>query len=448
MNVNASQQVQIDDNFCGMDVNTALAGSMPIEAAPVLTFDDTRLTAVAAVSTHDYTVAFLGTSDGRIIRAVIETVTSAFKFAEEKIDSSPINPDIHFDLKRHHVYVVTDKRVTMVKLQNCQAHKTCSDCLGAKNPYCGWCSLENKCSLRSDCAEAAQDPLYWLSYKSGKCTTISRVHPPQIQRTTARTLSLFIDNLPVLDGVPVQFYCAFTAFSKTLITNATRSPNGVTCPTPQTDLLPPIPNGQHHFTAKLAVRMKIGPDFVATNFTFYDCSSYASCTQCVSSPFPCDWCVTGHRCTHDTGENCRNDILVTGLSNDGPSIRSGPGFCPRINTTSSTSPEILVPSGSQKRIQVKVDNIPQSILTTRFTCQFNVEGRVKQVNAQLLSDTVYCDQVKFNHISTSSANLSVPFAVIWDSNKPLDNPENIHGKLFKFNILFFILFLFFIFNSI
>ena len=94
-----------------------------------------------------------------------------------------------------------------------------------------------------------------------------------------------------------------------------------------------------HFTAKLSVRMKVGPDFVATNFTFYDCSSYQSCTACVSSPFPCDWCVGGHRCTHDTGENCRNDILVTGVSSVGPSIRSGPGFCPRINATAGGTTE-------------------------------------------------------------------------------------------------------------
>ncbi len=46
-------------------------------------------------------------------------------------------------------------------------------------------------------------------------------------------------------------------------------------------------------------------------------------TSCVSSPFPCDWCVDGHRCTHDTAENCRNDILVTGIKRVGPSIRSG-----------------------------------------------------------------------------------------------------------------------------
>lgn len=398
---------------------------MPIEAAPVLTYSGVLLTSVAATSTHDYTVAFLGTSDGRMKKAVVETITSAFEYSDEKIANSAINPDMLFDKHHNHVYAMSDRRVTMIKVQNCHSEKTCGDCLGARNPYCGWCSLENKCSLRSDCAEAAQDPLYWLSYKSGKCTTITNVYPAQIQRTTARILTLVIDNLPNLEGA---FYCAFTSFSKTLITNATRSTQGVQCPTPQTDLLPAIPAPLHHFTSKLSVRMKVGPDFVATNFTFYDCSSYSSCTSCVSSPFPCDWCVGGHRCTHDTGENCRNDILVTGVSSVGPSVRSGPKFCPRISLNGASMPnELLVPSGASKRIQVKVDNIPQFILSTRFTCQFNIEGRVKQVNAQLLTDTVYCESMKFSY-GNSSPNTSVSFAVIWDGSKPLDNPENIHGK--------------------
>lgn len=69
-----------------------------------------------------------------------------------------------------------------------------------------------------------------------------------------------------------------------------------------------------HFTAKLSVRTMNGPDLVSTSFTFFDCSTHLSCTQCVSSQFPCDWCVEAHRCTHDTAENCRNDILVTGVS--------------------------------------------------------------------------------------------------------------------------------------
>lgn len=175
--------------------------------------------------------------------------------------------------------------------------------------------------------------------------------------------------------------------------------------------------------------MKVGPDFVATNFTFYDCSSYLSCTECVSSLFPCDWCVGRHRCTHDTGENCRNDILVTGTFSVGPSIRSGPSFCPRIRaTTQSTSPEILVPSGSERKIQVKIENIPPLISQTRFVCQFNIEGRVRQVHAKLLGENIYCDPMTFEY-TTIAPNTTTAFAVIWDGSKPFDNPDNIHGIL-------------------
>lgn len=58
--------MQINDDFCGMDVNTPLDGSKPVNATPVLTYSNVLLTSVAAVSTHDYTVAFLGTSNGHL----------------------------------------------------------------------------------------------------------------------------------------------------------------------------------------------------------------------------------------------------------------------------------------------------------------------------------------------------------------------------------------------
>ncbi|XP_013794744.1 plexin-A2-like [Limulus polyphemus] len=421
-------QVQINDDFCGTNVNTPLGGTMPVESAPVLTYSGTLLTSVAATSTHDYTVAFLGTSSGHLKKATVDSVVRAFEYSDMPIDEgSPVNPDMLFDPSRNHIYIMTEKRVTMVTVQECRLYKTCDECLGAQDPYCGWCSLENKCSLRGECAQAAEDPLYWLSYKSGKCTTITRVEPPQIQKTTARILTLEIDNLPVLEG---QFLCAFTADRKTLVTNATRTTKGVNCPTPHTDSLLAIPPGKHHFTAKLSVRMKGGPDFVATNFTFYDCSTYTSCTQCVSSRFPCDWCVDGHRCTHDTGENCRNDILVTGLASIGPSIRSGPGFCPRINTTSGGSTEILVPMGISKKIHARVENIQQFTPSTRFVCQFNIEGRVRQVKAQLLGDIIYCQYMNFTY-GTPAPNITATFAVIWEGTKPLDNPENIHVLVYR-----------------
>lgn len=167
--------------------------------------------------------------------------------------------------------------------------------------------------------------------------------------------------------------------------------------------------------------------------------------------------MEAHRCTHDTAENCRNDILVTGVSvstlnfriivsitiepsqngsNEnnmmkfaqriGPSYRSGPSFCPTINATGDGS-EILVAHGTKKSIKVKVHIIGQFIVQTRFVCQFNIEGRVTSVNAQLLGDTIYCDAMDFAYTS-KSPNLTATFAVIWGGSKPLDNPDNIHGK--------------------
>ncbi|GBO34217.1 hypothetical protein AVEN_122477-1, partial [Araneus ventricosus] len=59
-------QLHIKDEFCVMDLNTSLEGSMAVEAAPVLRFPGVLLTAVAATSSHDSTVAFLGTSQGHL----------------------------------------------------------------------------------------------------------------------------------------------------------------------------------------------------------------------------------------------------------------------------------------------------------------------------------------------------------------------------------------------
>lgn len=425
-------QVQISDDFCGMDVNNLISGSVPIETSPVIEYKNVSLTAVAASPTNDFTVAYLGTSDGQLKRLVIEDARSATEYSTALVDpkeKTPINPDMRFDRRdktADFIYVMNDKRVSLIKVQECNTYNTCGDCLGARDPHCGWCSLENRCSIKSSCAEANQDSLYWLSYRSGKCTTITSVTPPLIQKTTTRTLSLVIENLPSVDG---EFLCGFTSQGRTELTNARRLPHTVTCETPPTDSLPSLPASSHDLVTKLSVRMTNGPDFTATNFTFFDCSSYTTCTECVSSPYPCDWCVAGHRCTHDTGENCRGDVLVTGLKQLGQSLRSGPKFCPRFNTSHSSS-EILVSAGLPRRIQVQVYEIPPVISSTRIACQFNVEGRVRQVNAQLLADTVYCDPMEFTY-TTTAPNITASFAIIWDNSKPLDNPNDIHVLVYQ-----------------
>ena len=52
------------------------------------------------------------------------------------------------------------------------------------------------------------------------------------------------------------------------------------------------------------------------------------------------------------------------------------------------------------------------------------------VNAQLLDDTIHCDEVEFTYDSRMP-NITASFSVIWDQSKPLDNPENIHVVIYK-----------------
>ena len=66
----------------------------------------------------------------------------------------------------------------------------------------------------------------------------------------------------------------------------------------------------------------------------------------------------------------------------------------------------------------------------RFVCQYNIEGRVTSVNAQLLEDTIYCDEMEFTYTSRAP-NVTATFAVIWGQSKPLDNPDNIHLVIYR-----------------
>ena len=87
-----------------------------------------------------------GTSDGYLKKAVIESATSGIEYVDIPISpGTSVRSDLLFDLKRDHIYVLTDKALSKVRVQDCQQYTDCNTCLGAKDPYCGWCSLENKC---------------------------------------------------------------------------------------------------------------------------------------------------------------------------------------------------------------------------------------------------------------------------------------------------------------
>uniref|UniRef100_A0A8D8Y9V6 Plexin-A2 n=1 Tax=Cacopsylla melanoneura TaxID=428564 RepID=A0A8D8Y9V6_9HEMI len=419
----------INEDFCGSKENHPLGGKQPIKSKSVLNLD-VRATAVAATSTGDYTVVFIGTETGHLKKVVVETSSIAIEYGDVKVDEGAIvNADLHLDQKAMHLYVMTERRVSKVKVHecnDCNVYKTCWDCVNRKDPYCGWCSLENKCSLRSECQDSSNDLLSWISYRSRQCPNI--VTPCHFQRTTARIiLDLTIENLY---NFPGQFSCEFSIANGTISTETIKKNNGVTCITPGAELLPTIPAGQHNITTKLSVRSINGPDVVTTSFIFFDCNSYSSCTQCVSSEFPCIWCVNQHRCSHNA-KDCSEDSLPV-VSRVGQIFKNNLSFCPTIDGTNSSSREILVASNFEKSVNVKVHIVDNFIAQSKFVCLFNIEGRITSVNATLLGDMIYCDRMEFSYTLRQSSIIA-PFNVTWgDPNpKPLDNPGNVHLNIYR-----------------
>ena len=43
-----------------------------------------------------------------------------------------VRSELLFDLKRDHVYVMTDRKLSKVRVQDCQQYTDCNQCLGAK----------------------------------------------------------------------------------------------------------------------------------------------------------------------------------------------------------------------------------------------------------------------------------------------------------------------------
>ncbi|QQP52047.1 Plexin A [Caligus rogercresseyi] len=403
---------QIKEDFCGLDVNTPLGGELPIIAEPVLTFDDAQLTAVTATSTGDFTVAFIGTGEGHLKKVVVASSNSGLEYSSIPIaEDSKVNSDLVFDFKRDHIYVMTEKQVAKVRVQDCSIYETCGECLGAKDLTAD--GAHSKTNVHYGATVGMQPWTLSTGYPTkrslhdhhaGPTQRASANHCPDTH-TKHRQLAL------PFRAVPLRFCC----LGKDPHYQCDALFQRRTCTTPRNDLLPLIPANEHHFTSLLSVRMAEGPDFVSTNFTFFDCNTFDTCSSCVSSNFPCDWCVDAHRCTHDTAEYCRNDILVTGSSE---------------TRVLPTHQQILVSAGISKAIRVKIYNIANFISNTRFVCQFNIEGRVTSVNAQMLGDIIYCDDMEFSYTSRSP-NITASFAVIWGGSKPLDNPGNIHVLIYR-----------------
>uniref|UniRef100_A0A8B9I7V3 Plexin-B1 n=1 Tax=Anser brachyrhynchus TaxID=132585 RepID=A0A8B9I7V3_9AVES len=296
---------------CGSDhTPSPMASRVPLEAAPLLEKTDARLTAVAVNVEDGHTIVFLGDSRGRLHKVYLGAMGDAHIYASLPIQlNSVVSGDLLFDQLQENLFVMTQSMVVKVPILECSLYLDCESCLAVKDPYCGWCVLQGRCSRRSECLRSRLSEQWLWSFNSTQqCLSVQSLTPANISREEKRNIFLAISDLPSLHEE--EFYsCYFEDYESP----AVLTESGIMCPSPDPSQAPTLPAGADHVTIKLVVRFH--DIFIASvDFSFYDCAAVAllwksaPCQKCVSSPWGCNWCIQQHLCTHKAA--CEEGIII------------------------------------------------------------------------------------------------------------------------------------------
>uniref|UniRef100_A0A8C9SWV5 Plexin-A1 n=1 Tax=Scleropages formosus TaxID=113540 RepID=A0A8C9SWV5_SCLFO len=408
--------LQINDNFCGQDFNQPLGGTSTIEGTPLLVDKEDGMTSVAAYDYRGNTVVFAGTRSGRMRKILVNSVTHPALLYENVLVSEglPILRDLLFSPDQQYIYTLTDKQVSRVPVESCEQYTSCTECLGSKDPHCGWCVLHNICSRKDRCERASEPQRFASSLL--QCVELS-VWPSNISVTMSevqvspRRLVLHARNVPDLSaGVD----CSLEDFIES---EGRIEGDRIYCLSPSARDV--IPITRHKRVVKLYLKSKeTGKKFASVDFVFYNCSVHQSCLSCVNGSFPCHWCKYRHMCTQNAND-CSFQEGRVNVSED----------CPQI----LPSTQIYIPVGVTKPITLSARNLPQPQSGQRnYECIFHIQGVMHSVTALRFNSTsIQCQKTTYDYEGNDISDLPVDLSVVWNGNFVIDNPYNIQAHLYK-----------------
>uniref|UniRef100_A0A8C2IF97 Plexin-B1 n=1 Tax=Cyprinus carpio TaxID=7962 RepID=A0A8C2IF97_CYPCA len=231
---------------CGSDhTPSPMASQEPVEAEAVLTSSSARLTAVTVSVKEGHTIVFLGDSKGNLHKVCdmkISRLTGEVKKYSTLLiqPGLAINSDLLLDSTHRHIYIMTSHSVEKRPVAECDKHTDCTSCLAVKDPYCGWCVLDGRCGLRSDCRLGSVEGHWlWSFDEQQQCLRVESLSQYNASLGEQKQIAVGVPGLPsLLEGDMYSF----------------------------------------QQLEKLASRNR--------------------CRGCVNSRWKCNWCVHQHVCTH------------------------------------------------------------------------------------------------------------------------------------------------------
>ncbi|KAG9269453.1 plexin-B1-like [Astyanax mexicanus] len=296
---------------CGSDhTPSPMASREPVEAEAVLDSPSARLSAVAVSVREGHSIAFLGDSKGNLHKVFLGESGEVQKYSTLSIrPGSPINRDLLLDSAQKHLYIMTSNTVEKRPVAECERHTDCQSCLAARDPYCGWCVLEGRCGVRSDCGRGSGEGHWlWSFDEKQKCLRVESLSQYNISIGEQANVDLEVPGLPSLSEEET-YSCYFEETQSAAVVQGTT----VTCSTPPANRTVCLSFLADSVSVSLSLRFT-NVTVAVQNFTFYDCSlvqrlsETRPCIGCVSSRWRCNWCIHQHVCTHQI--TCEKGVMI------------------------------------------------------------------------------------------------------------------------------------------
>lgn len=365
----------------GEHTPSPIASRTPLVSQPLLA-GVPGLSAVAAVEEGGHTIAFLGDTEGSLHKVYV-TSTTGDVYGTVPVDpGSPVNADLILDSSKQHLYVMTGSQVTKLPIAECSQFSDCSACMQARDPFCGWCVLQGRCTEKAECqTEGAGDRWLWSYQENEQCLVVQEVRPANQSLTQhmQTPVHLTVPGLPALDEGS-GFVCSFGEYKSPAEVLGTE----ISCEAPPPEQIPPTQPGMDHVIVPLAVMF--GEVIVAsTDFAFYDCAAVMAlamsspCRSCVSSPWSCHWCVAQYTCTPTDACNGEGALIYSSFQSD--EKLSGPDACPRVQGIQGSQ---LFPVGIERELDLLGKNL--NLLQDQdmsYQCVLEVEGTPLRLRAQV-----------------------------------------------------------------
>uniref|UniRef100_A0A8B9KJ41 Plexin-B1 n=1 Tax=Astyanax mexicanus TaxID=7994 RepID=A0A8B9KJ41_ASTMX len=358
---------------CGSDhTPSPMASREPVEAEAVLDSPSARLSAVAVSVREGHSIAFLGDSKGNLHKVFLGESGEVQKYSTLSIrPGSPINRDLLLDS------LTVNKQTPVAE---CERHTDCQSCLAARDPYCGWCVLEGRCGVRSDCGRGSGEGHWlWSFDEKQKCLRVESLSQYNISIGEQANVDLEVPGLPSLSEEET-YSCYFEETQSAAVVQGTT----VTCSTPPANRVPPVPHGQDSVSVSLSLRFT-NVTVAVQNFTFYDCSL----VQRLSETRP-------HGCVA-----CYLSVCVCVKQGDEDSLVSGGSYaCPCVESVQGSS---LLPVNIEKKITL----MGRSNLILLYNCSVGRSDCSQCHTAEPEYGCVWCEGTRSSCVFRNSCTDSI-----------------------------------------